>query len=421
MRRKIAIKELLYQNNILDLLSTTYDISKLISPNLLGSGRIKSKQMKIIRYFLLLVLFTTSCKSAKTSEKILEEGKTFENFRGFKPVDPTEFNDDILIVSEGELDIRDLRLLDSEETLGFLNNETVMVSIGQLSSEGKISYIPFSISQKNTSYKVTMDYMKYATLGQEDESNNFIGYKRVGVGLRLISLITTAEAGINISDLYSIGLAAKAGKLSGTLMIEVIGIKSKDVTTLLPLPSEINQTTIQNAMQALATIKSKIYDKDTRLYPQVMAIKIDESARNRRVSITGANGNDTIDQGTPENPAGIIESPDEIAAGYKLQFENNKVGSSSAAQKAALLEKQALDHLMDKKVGKAIDSLEECESVYPQYHSVYEILQLLKKNQSELSDPNSPKWNEIYNGILENFSWRLPASYKSALRDLATQ
>ncbi len=382
--------------------------------------------MKVILYSLLILLTTISCKTTETAETVFEKGKTFDNFRGFKPVDPTEFNDNILLVSDGELSMKDLRLLNSEEILGFLNNETVLVSIGQLSSEGKISYIPFAISQKNTSYKVTMDYMKYATLGQEDDRNNFIGYKRVGVGLRLISLITTAEAGINISDLYSIGLAAKEGKLSGTLMIEIIGIKSKDVTTLLPLPSEINQTTIQNAMQALATIKSKIYDEDTRLYPQVMAIKVDENARNRRVETVTANRENDVPIVENEQSSGFgsrdnTQAEEEVDNSIKLQFQNNKVGSAGLEQRAAQLEKKALESLMNKEAEKAIQELEECEKIYPQYHSVYEVLQLLKKNRQELADRNSPKWQELYNGILENFSWRLPASIKAELKTLTAE
>ncbi|MGA8853355.1 MAG: hypothetical protein WB492_04180 [Christiangramia sp.] len=370
--------------------------------------------MKIIYYLGIIVFLNGGCKALETPGKVMEEGKSFENFRGFKPVDPTEFSDNILIVQDGAIKSRDLKLLSSEETLGFLNNETVLVSIGQITSEGKIAYIPFAMSRKNTSYKVTMDYMKYATLGQEDEQNNFIGYKRVGVGLRLISLITTAEAGINISDLYSIGLAAKAGKLSGTLMIEVIGIKSKDVTTLLPLPSEINQTTIQNAMQALATIKSKIYDEETKLYPQVMAIKVDESARNIIVD----NVSSEIDVPFVESSGNeSTEEIENIDNSIKLQFQNNKVGSAYREEQAAKLEQEALSFLLDKDIDQAIEALEECEEIFPGYHSVYEVLRLLKKDRETLSDKNSPLWQEVYKQILENFSWRLPESIKKRLRE----
>lgn len=379
--------------------------------------------MKITIYLFLTCLILSGCnifqseRFKETNESILEQAKTFKNFRGFEPVDPTEFNDDILIVQDGVITSKDLKLLNSEETLGFLNNETVLVSIGQLTSEGKIAYIPFAISKKNTSYKVTMDYMKYATLGQRDDRNNFIGYKRVGVGLRLISLITTAEAGINIIDLYSIGLAAKAGKLSGTLMIEVIGIKSKDVTTLLPLPSEINQTTIQNAMQALATIKSKIYDEDTRLYPQVMAIKVDESARNKKIETVSS-------KNIPPNVAAGMsvslddfKDTDDVDNSIKLQFQNNNIGAASREEQAEKLEREALFFLLDKDIDQAIEKLEKCEEIFPGYHSVYEVLRLLKKDRESLSDEASPLWQELYLRILENFSWKLPESIKKKLRE----
>ena len=59
-------------------------------------------------------------------------------------------------------------------------------------------------------------------------------------------------------------------------MLEVISIKSKGVTSVLPLPSEINQSAIPADMQAMATIKSKIYEPGTELYPQVMAIRSEE-------------------------------------------------------------------------------------------------------------------------------------------------
>ncbi|WP_051931059.1 hypothetical protein [Gillisia sp. Hel_I_29] len=373
--------------------------------------------MKISSQFFLILILLFGCKAIETNDAVLEEAKSFKNFRGFEPVDPTEFNDDILIVQDGLIASKDLKLLNAEETLGFLNNETVLVSIGLLTSEGKIAYIPFAISKKNTSYKVTMDYMKYATLGQRDERNNFIGYKRVGVGLRLISLITTAEAGINISDLYSIGLAAKAGKLSGTLMIEVIGIKSKDVTTLLPLPSEINQTTIQNAMQALATIKSKIYDADTKLYPQVMAIKVDIGARNQKIATVSANNN------APIVSAGMSMSLDDDKVedlddnSIKLQFQNNTIGTGSKEMKAATLERKALYSLLDKNVEGALRNLEECEQVLPGYHSVYEVMILLKKNRVALLDKEDSLWQEVYRQLLNNFSWRIPESIKKKLRD----
>jgi hypothetical protein len=78
---------------------------------------------------------------------------------------------------------------------------------------------------------------------------------------------------VNLGDLFALGLAAEANHLEGTLSVDVIGMDSKDITNILPFQSEINKTTIQNVMQALASIKAKIYDKDTDLYPHILSVK----------------------------------------------------------------------------------------------------------------------------------------------------
>lgn len=215
------------------------------------------------------------------SSKILTQGKTYENFRGFEPIDPIEYLEQVAIVENGEIVRKYPLKLKKSEILGFLSNETVLVSVGQFNGEGKLGYGPATFSMKGSSYKITMDYMKFATLRELNEKGGLAGYKRVGVGLRIIANVTAMESGVNLGDIFAIGLAAKANKVSGTLMLEIIGIKSKDVTAVLPLPSEINQSTIQSAMQAMATIKSKIYEEGTDLYPQVMAIKSDEEQDNK--------------------------------------------------------------------------------------------------------------------------------------------
>jgi hypothetical protein len=228
--------------------------------------------MKTISFLLtILIIAFSGCNPSKK----MQSGKTYENFRGFEPIDPMEYAQEIGTVVNGKTVYKSPWLLTKDEILSFLVNETVIVSVGQFNSDGQLGYGTASFSMKNSNYQVTMDYMKFATSAESFDtvSNTIAGYTRVGVGLRIIANITSFEAGINLGDLFAIGLAAKANKISGTLMLEVIGIKSKDITNVLPLPSEINQSTIQSAMQAMATIKSKIYEQGTDLYPQIMAIK----------------------------------------------------------------------------------------------------------------------------------------------------
>lgn len=358
--------------------------------------------MKKYFYTILIISFLFGCKA---HQEILRKGQAYESFRGFFPVDPIEYDDKVQLVENGKIIDKEIKVLTSEEILQFLNNETVLVSIGKINAEGGITYLPVTISTKHSNYKVTMDYMKFATLGQADEAGDFIGFNRVGVGLRLITLLTTSEGGINIGDLSSIGLAAKMGKVKGTLIIEVVGIKSKEVTTLLPLPSEINQTTIQNAMQALATIKSKIYDGETRLYPQVMAIKPDSTAAKRNSKV--------MKDSTKINSVPKSES---IGNDVKLQIGTGRLNIMSRVQLAQGLELEAFDLLFKKKIDDAIIKFDECEKAYPGFHNVYDINKMLKSERTNLLSPSSTKWKEIYSEILKNYSWRLSNEIQERLK-----
>jgi len=65
-----------------------------------------------------------------------------------------------------------------------------------------------------------------------DGSGESLGTARIGVGLRIKAVVQTTEVGLNLGSLIAIGA-------------EVIGIDSPDVTNLIPLTSEIDQTSIQ--------------------------------------------------------------------------------------------------------------------------------------------------------------------------------
>lgn len=256
--------------------------------------------------FCLLLVF--GCNPSK----IMKEGKTYTNFRGFEPIDPIEYMEEIAIVENNNIVHKCALKLSKEEILRFLSNETVLVSVAEYTADGGLGYGPVNFSTKGSNYRITMDYMKFATLREITEERELLGYKRVGVGLRIIANVTSLESGINLGDLFSIGLAAKANKITGNLMLEVIGIKSKDVTSVLPLPSEINQSTIQSAMQAMATIKSKIYEQGTELYPQVMAIRSEvgqdrNSFRAKVETKSYADPNKNFEAGSDTEPKKRIE------------------------------------------------------------------------------------------------------------------
>lgn len=94
----------------------------------------------------------------------------------------------------------------------------------------------------------------------------------VGIGLRIQSNVTVLKDSLNINlgSLYNLGIAASQNQINGTLVIQTLGITGTQISSAIPIPDKINESTIQNAITSLATIKSKIYDKETRIYPQVV-------------------------------------------------------------------------------------------------------------------------------------------------------
>ena len=94
----------------------------------------------------------------------------------------------------------------------------------------------------------------------------------VGLGLRLTANLMVKEGEVDLGNLVAIGAAAETRRVYGTLVIQTLGISGEGVASSIPIPSEISASSIQNALVAIGTIKSKIYDEKTTLSPRVVAI-----------------------------------------------------------------------------------------------------------------------------------------------------
>lgn len=162
-------------------------------------------------------------------------------------------------------------LPDAQSKRSLLPIQSAEIYVNAYEASGKASYLVSSISAEKGSYKVTMDYMKYRIQDVFDERDNLIGSGRVGVGLRIKALVVTNKANLNLGSISAIGLEASRGNLSGGISVDVVGIDSESVTNLIPLTSEINQSSIQSALQALASIKAKLWDDDVKITPHLLA------------------------------------------------------------------------------------------------------------------------------------------------------
>ena len=265
------------------------------------------RKLKLIAFFILFINILNAQNGVDLDNKLISN-------IGFRPVDPINYvypiaffkNSDLYfrkkyIEKANEDEIKKVSTADdicftredrniyfsdipNDKIVDLLSNETVEVQISEVTKDGGLSLKgTAAISAKNTSYQITMDYVKFVTVNVVDtlkynqnnqiENLSIFSYVRVGVGLRLVASIQTKKKGINLGDLFAIGFAASKNEISGSLSVNILGIESKEITSLLPMPSEISASSIQNAMQAMATIKSKIYDQNVKLKPQIISIR----------------------------------------------------------------------------------------------------------------------------------------------------
>lgn len=219
--------------------------------------------------FAVSALTLVAQKGGKTEEKGYPQMK----YRDFVPIEPIEFQDEVELSREGGvLEYKYIKGLSKKEMQEFLTNETVLVSVAKVDADGNLSYGASRISEKNVQYIVTMDYLKYATSEIRDQGE-IVGDACVGVGLRIVANISSRAEDVNLGDLFAIGMAVSNKSVYGSLRVVSIGMHDPEITSSIPLPSEISAAAIQSVMQAMSVIKYKIYDQTTALSPQIVGIR----------------------------------------------------------------------------------------------------------------------------------------------------
>lgn len=265
--------------------------------------------------FLLLIL--SGCKSLPELPKTIGEANSAYTYI---PIDPLPIFEEQGRSCEINLDVKFKDLLES------LPDQAVRLAIAQLNGTASGSFGPASVGFENNTYQVVLDYISVDATqlpvyirreissgpdaGKEiplyddkiDFSSRYIikaaprinpfsagsskQYTRnesegelvvfpvyIGVGLRLTATVYVIEGSVILSSLGAIAAEAQAGKLTGSLTVQTLGITGNNVSTTLPLPSEINQSTIQNAILSLGSIKAVLYDEEnTKITPRVVGI-----------------------------------------------------------------------------------------------------------------------------------------------------
>lgn len=187
---------------------------------------------------------------------------------------------------------------------------SVRLAIASMAADGSLSFGPAKLTAEGKTYSVVLDYVNVETIPSEffvrrrlaTSENTIVAvrapapgltkyealapftkqtsdsareaktkllveekYERltipiyVGVGLRLTADILSKKAGISLSSLAAIGAAAQAEQITGTLTVQSLGVSGKAVAITLPIPSKLDQTTIENAILSLGSNRAHIY------------------------------------------------------------------------------------------------------------------------------------------------------------------
>lgn len=211
-----------------------------------------------------------------------------------------------------------------KDIMDSLPDNAVRMLIEQFDSNGNVSYGAGKLGSKYESYQITVDYISADTVNQEfwisktmlgaedgrstgrrvlvslsespsprnyipgseefkvkstkppeHELLDYVKYNvpvYVGIGLRAIANVRVLESKANISGISVIGAEAEAKRLSGTLIVQTLGVNGKAIAGALPIQSELNSTTAQNAIVSIASIKALLYASDVEKNPRVVGL-----------------------------------------------------------------------------------------------------------------------------------------------------
>ena len=177
------------------------------------------------------------------------------------------------------------------DVLTLLPDETMRLSIAWASRSGDIKYGVATAGVADENYVVTLDYTKsdtvplFASAPSTTSGKTTISLEQVadpqstssvpvyvGIGLRLTANVRIFKSGVNLANLFGLGAAGDAKELQGSLVIQTLGITGDSVSASLSIPTEISQASVQNAIQALASIRAKIYGGAATLHPRVTGL-----------------------------------------------------------------------------------------------------------------------------------------------------
>lgn len=166
-------------------------------------------------------------------------------------------------------------------TVDYINSDTVNVKFwirkfAEVYETKEVVSIP--LSERTNSGKYTYGTETYTILRASEGGAAPNGYEEfnlpvyVGVGLRVAATIESSDSDAKITGLGALTAQAESSGLTGYLVTQTLGINGQGIAGALPIQSELNPTTAQNAIVAVGSIKALLYEDGTVVVPRVVGL-----------------------------------------------------------------------------------------------------------------------------------------------------
>jgi hypothetical protein len=189
------------------------------------------------------------------------------------------------INSSNKQEIKEMKDLVNDKTLlKSFPNIVSNVTVYEVTAEGELKFTGIGVSAKNKTYQVIYDFTQSQTRIWTSSDGKPCS-SLIGIGVRMIAKVKTKKAGINLTSPF--GLTANIDKIEGSLEVRVTGISSETINGIIPTTTDLSPSSISVALQAVATIKSHIYDSDVTITPQYLAYNVrDKKAKSEELETT---------------------------------------------------------------------------------------------------------------------------------------
>jgi len=147
-----------------------------------------------------------------------------------------------------------------------LPNTSTEIGITSMSLKGSLAAL-FGFEKASKSFAI--DYIKYRIEPLQD-GQKVSAYARIGIGMRI--LVDLNDNVLSFAGTLTSLAAAVSGKTNaGTISAELIGRSSPDVGMAMPFAADLSEAAVQRVIDAMAVVKSKMFDEKTVIQPQILS------------------------------------------------------------------------------------------------------------------------------------------------------